>query len=184
MTNDSVRRPVGSCWIAVALIIVGLLTPACGSRGVTAPSPAQVAGVWLGEQTIASLTGGECLAGPLEDLVGLPGQFHATITQSGTSITATLDIDHTGAVCTYTGIVSGDSIDLHATACTPSKQLALQCSSGDLRDVRQVSEVVHGTVQGSTIAGVAVETDNVLVSGTTTSIGPLIFSTTITLTRQ
>ena len=73
-----------------------------------APSIPQVSGVWLGEQTVGSFTGGECLAPVFQELLGFPSQFHATLVQSGNSVTASSDIDHTGAVCTLQGHHRGE----------------------------------------------------------------------------
>jgi hypothetical protein len=167
-------------------LALSVLLAACGSihAPTPTPTPAQASGVWLGEQTVTNFTGGECVAPGFEGFVGLPSQFHATLTQSGASLTGTLDIDHTGGVCTYAGTIDGNALQLTATGCTASKAVAFRCPNGALRDVLQGSEVLHATVEGNTITGTALEIDNVVVSGTSDSVATLVSQSSFTLTRQ
>jgi hypothetical protein len=156
----------------------------CGSAPATTPSIPSVAGTWLGEQTVGSLTGGECLGPVLQDLVGLPSQFRGTLTQSGRTVTATLNIQHTGGVCTFTGSIDGNVLVLTATGCTESKVAGVSCPNGELRDVLPASETLQATISSNTISGSAVENLNVLVSGTSTSVGTLLGMSSFILTRS
>lgn len=164
----------------------GLLFPACGgSTHVTAPSiPQVVTGAWLGEQRITAMAGGECLGAALQDQVGLPSQFHASFTQDGSRVTATLDIDHTGDVCTYTGTLDGTTLDLTAADCSESRLLGFRCPNGGLRDVRPKSASLHAILTGATIAGTAVETNTVFTAGTSDPIDPWVITSSFTLARQ
>jgi hypothetical protein len=172
--------------VGVASLGVTVLISGCGSSPQTrpSPSPAQLSGVWTGEQTVTDFTGGECLGSAFEGFVGLPSQFHATLTQSGNSLTATLDIGHTGDVCTYTGTIEGSALQLTVTSCTESKTVGLRCANGALRDVLPASEAVHATAEGNTITGTALEIDNVVVAGTSDSVGALVSHSSFALTRQ
>jgi hypothetical protein len=151
----------------------------CGSSSGASPAtptPAvpQISGEWLGEETVATLDGGECLAAPLQkDLVGFPGQFTGTFTQSGSAVTASLDIDHTGAVCNYSGTISGTSLTLEMTGCTPTHTQPVSCPGGGTRDLVLLAEHVTASIAADRMTGTFEETDNILVSGSTTSVGTL-----------
>jgi hypothetical protein len=170
--------------VAVCLGLGMLLHSGCGSSSSQAPSPADVSGVWLGEQTLTSFTGGECLAPVFQDLVGYPSQFRATLTQSGTSVTATLDIDHTGSICTYTGSIEGDALVLTTTSCSAPRVLAVPCASGSARGLLLQSEKLRATLSGNRIVGTAVEDDNVVASGSSDVVGPLVANGSFSLSRQ
>lgn len=169
-------------------LVAGILSSACGSPSapVTAPTPSapQVAGAWLGEQRITAMSGGECLADALEDQVGLPSQFRGSFTQTGSLVTATLDLDHTGDVCTYTGTLAGTTLDLAASDCTESHLLGFHCPNGAVRDVRPKSASLHATLTGDTLVGTAVETDTVFAAGTSDVIDTWVIGSSVTLARQ
>ena len=156
----------------------------CGSSSPITPSIANVSGVWLGEQTLKSFTGGECLAPLFDDLLGFPAQFHATLTQSGHTVTATSDIDRTGDVCNYTGSIDGNVLVLTATGCTKARTVGLRCTNGALRDLLHASVNLRATVNGDGITGTALEIDSVLVSGTAGNVGMLSGNSSFSLKRQ
>src|SRR4051812_17552388 len=168
---------------AAACLGIAALLAGCGNSP-SAPSVPQVSGAWLGEQTVTDAIGGDCLAAVFPDLIGFPSQFHATVTQTGERLSATLDIDHTGALCTYTGTLTGNTIDLTATNCTASKQLGFRCGNASTRDLLHVAGTLHGTITGAAITGTALETDSVVVSGTSESVAPLLFNSSFRLMRQ
>lgn len=174
---------------AVVLACLGLsvvMSSGCGSPSPVIPSPPQpqVSGAWLGEQTLTDFTGAECLSPAFEELMGFPSQFHATFSQSGNTVAATLDIDHTGGVCDYAGTIDGDALTLTATGCRNTTTLAVPCGNGALRGLLPVSETLRVTVNGNTMTGRAAEIDNVVLSGTSTTVSTLIGNSTITLARQ
>jgi hypothetical protein len=172
-------------WVGIGALGVALLLSACASSATPAPTPtpAAVAGSWGGEQTVTNLTGGECLGPELQDLVGRPGQFRATLTQAGRDVTALMSINHTGGECTYAGTIDGGTIDLKLTGCTGSGVFAIACPNGAVRDVLPLSLTLHGMANGSTITGMATEVDTVVVSGTTEKVADLIASGSFTLMR-
>jgi hypothetical protein len=149
----------------------------CGSSSSPAtptPSVPQVSGDWLGEVTVASLNGGECLAAPLrKDLVGFPGQFMGSLVQHGSAVTASLDIDHTGAVCSYAGTITGSSLTLDMTGCTVPHGMPVSCPGGGTRDLVLLAERMTAEITAERITGRFSETDNILISGSTTSVGTL-----------
>jgi hypothetical protein len=140
------------------------------------PTPAvpQISGDWLGEETVATLDGGECLASDLKkDLVGFPGQFTGSFQQTGSSVTATLDIDHTGAVCNYSGTIDGSSLSMDMTGCTSTHGGSVSCSTGGTRDLLLLREHVTAVIADGRISGAFAESDNILISGSATSVGTL-----------
>lgn len=165
-----------------------MLSFACGTSHAPATTPTastpQVAGAWLGEQRITAMNGGECLGEALADQVGLPSQFHAAFAQTGSQITATLDIDHTGDVCTYTGTLAGTTLDLTTSGCTEPRLLGFHCPNGAVRDVRPKSASLHATVMGDTLVGTAVETDTVFAAGSGEPIDTWVIGSSFTLARQ
>jgi hypothetical protein len=165
-----------------------LSASACGSSGsYTTPTPPvpQISGNWLGEETVASLEGGECLGPPLQkDLLAFPGQFSGSFMQTGSSVTATLDIDHTGAVCNYSGTIDGSSLTLDMTGCTATSGLAVSCPEGGARSLLLLSEHVTAVIAGDRISGTFAETDTILISGSTTSVGTLGTKGPFTLMRR
>ena len=136
--------------------------PGCGSYQPNAPSPPQISGSWVGEQQLTTVSGAECLAATFDDRLKRPSQFHATLTQSGASVTATLDIDHTGSVCT----------------------LALACVNGAMRDLLPASETIHATIDNGTITGFAAENDDVVESGKGERVSVLVAESSFRLARQ
>ena len=95
----------------------------CGDAPTPRPSPtpASVPGEWLGEQQVTDEAGGEGAAPVFEDVWRLPSQFPASVTQVGSTLTAVMDIDRTGATCTYSGAIDANVITLTMTSCTDAK---------------------------------------------------------------
>jgi hypothetical protein len=170
---------------AVVFAVFGLSTlPACTSAIPGIPSPPDLTGAWIGEQTLTDLSGGDCLGPALQDVLGLPSQFHATLAQSGNKLTASLDIDHTGGRCDYEGSIVGDSLVLTMVDCHGAKGIGLSCPAGGVRDLVLQSESLQAKVNGGTIRGTATEADDVRVSGMSTSVGLLIGTSSFNLIRQ
>jgi len=181
---ESIQNRWKRSLIIACLGLRALTAAGCGSAPPTMPSPPDLSGAWIGEQTLASFSGGECLAPVFEDLLGFPSQFRANLTQSGTRVTATLDIDHTGSVCTYAGTIQGNTLDLTTTSCTGTRVVAVTCPNGAVRGLVPVSESIHATIDGGNLAGNATENDAVVESITLNNVGTLVGNSTFTLIRQ
>ena len=177
-------RVVQTVWsAALVAIVVG-----CSSAPTipTGPQPftQDVSGDWSGEVTLTSFDGGECLAATFHDIAGLPGQFHANLTQNGLHVAGIMDVDHTGAQCTFTGTLDGDELMLTASSCTGTKTLALPCANGAVRGLLPETESLRATIGAGRIDGSALESDNVVISGTQTSVGRFTGRSSFVLTRN
>jgi hypothetical protein len=172
--------------VGMGCTLVLLVSASCGSPSPAAPAPTpQLSGDWLGEQTLTSVTGAECLMPVLQSLLGTPSQFHAAFAQSGQSVTATLDIDHTGASCAYAGTIDGSTLVLTSTGCSESRLVGFHCTPDAVRDVRLQSETIRVTINADGgLSGIATETDTITVSGTSTTVGTLVANGSFTLARQ
>jgi len=172
-----------------------MLASACGgSSSPTAPSIAQVGGAWTGLVTQTSVSGGECVGVLFQSSNGASDRFTASITQDGSSLTASASSQTAGHSCVYTGTAGSSSVSLNATFCQPSS-VRLQCANGALRDIYLVggmgetgspgvSRRITGTVSGNTLSGTIGETWNVFVSGASTnSLGVLVVNNSFTLSR-
>src|SRR5438309_10470392 len=71
-----------------SLVVLTVLELACGYHP-TAPSVAQVAGIWTGTATLTTVNGGECLNDLYSQFIGQQGDFSVTITQNGTALSST-----------------------------------------------------------------------------------------------
>src|SRR6516165_7624965 len=98
-----------------------LFSVACGSSS-SSPSPmliSQAGGTWTGPLTLTSATGGpECLD-VVQQGIGVPDQFTLSITQTGTSLSATGTTQTAGQTCSYFGTVGNSQLALDSNMCTP-----------------------------------------------------------------
>ena len=118
---------------------------------------------------------GECLEPLFEGLVGVPMQFHASMTQTGTSVAATMTLDHSGAVCTFAGSVDTGILVLALTSCTPPAVTAVSCAGGLSRGLHVNGLVVTALMNDiDALSGSALETDDVVSSATKATVGRLL----------
>ena len=177
------------CIVSCVPVFAVLILCGCGSSPATPtpPSPPLIpqGSTWLGEQTVTSTTGGECLGALFDDAyLGLPSQFHATLTQSGTNVVASTDIDHIGGVCGLAGSLNGNDLVMGTTGCNPPNRAQYSCAGAGARELVVSSLKLDAHVDGDRITGTAVETLNVVLPGTSTSVGTLVTISSLTLTRQ
>jgi hypothetical protein len=155
--------------VAVLTMVIACSSTRMPTRPST-PTP-DPSGAWVGEATLTDFDGGECLAETFHDIAGLPGQFHANLTQDGVRVTATMDIDHTGAQCRFDGTLDGTELMLTASSCTGAKTLAVPCGNGAVRGLLPGAERLQATIGVGRVDGRAIESDNVVISGTQTRVG-------------
>jgi hypothetical protein len=97
---------------------------------------------------------------------------------------ASMDIDHTGAVCTFDGALDGDQLTLTTSSCSGATILAVACATGELRGLLPQSESLRATISSNRIDGSAIENDNVVLSGTNGTVGRFTGRSSFVLTRQ
>ena len=164
------------------------IASACGSDSPSAPSQpavAQVGGVWRGNFTTVSVTGGECFAGVLQSTIGGADAATASLTQTGSSVNATVTVTSTGSNYTYSGAVGQSALTLNGSNCSACNVIGATCPNGIARrDLKIQTLAITGTVIGNTITGTESETYNVFVGGTTSTVGSVVIANSFTLTRQ
>jgi hypothetical protein len=163
--------------LAVASLLV---TMACSSSP-TAPSIANVSGVWSYVSTITSASGGECVA-PFFPIGGITrGTF--SVTQNGATLSATSRQNDTGITCQYSGTAGTSTIALSFSSCNIGGVGGVLCANGARRDVLFATDTLNLNVNGSQLSGTEGQTMSVTVAGTNTGVGLLTFASQWTATR-
>ena len=152
----------------IRTIVLSLsLLSGCGSDGSSpaAPTPqplgppetANVAGTWTAtiSASTADIVGGGCL-GDVARGLGLSKTWTTTVdvAQDGTTLTETsLGIE--GLTCSFSGTVTGNTVDATVDACTPDAISVGVISGCDSEpwSLESLSLTVEATVSGSVITG-------------------------------
>jgi len=168
------------------LVLTVIVSLSCGSTPATTPSPATVslAGTWSGTATLTAATGGECFNTEWAEFVGFPfGLFPFEIAQTANNVrTSNLPVLGTSNVCDYSGTITGDSFALRASNCTG--RMNQVCRDGrNVRDLVFVSATLTGQVTGSVATANGAETWNVIVTGTSTTVGMLTLTSRYAISR-
>jgi hypothetical protein len=145
------------------LVAVAACLSACGGN-TTAPSVAQVGGVWTGLASQSSVSAGQC-----SDVFvnGAESSDTLTITQTGSTLAATSSSQFTGIGCSYTGTAGTNTVTLNATSCSTSAY-PVTCT-GTPRNIVLNALTITATISGNAMIGTAVETWNVFPSGNPTN---------------
>ena len=154
----------------------------CGDDRPTSPSVVQVSGTWNGTATSRSWSGGECVGTTLQAGGPLAQPFSLSITQSGSSLSATTTSPATGT-CTYTGTAASSSITLNLTSCAVTLFPGLLCSNGAVRDLRLVALSTSLNINGNNASGTSTYTYDVFTSGTSTRVGTIVIQADATAMR-
>lgn len=172
-------------------LLLLVLLSACGGSSDPLRSPAEAsavtgnaAGAWRGTATTTSVFQGECLGPIVGSLVGTTAPMSATVTQTGSSVSATAISPTSGASCSYSGTMGQTALVLTGTSCTASDLIGARCANGALRDVKWQTAAVNATVIGPGMNGTLSDTYNVFVAGTTQGVGTLTINTGFSLTKQ
>jgi hypothetical protein len=181
--NEAAARHAISFARAFWLLFL-ISTTACGTSSspstASAAPPVQVGGTWNIATTLTTTSGGECTAPIFQSIVGFDLHGSITFTQRGSALTATTS---SSKQCPFTGTASQTGMSLSATSCEAGDVLGLRCANGALRDIRFISSTLTMTVTGNTAQGTEVDTYNIVVSGTQTSVGTVTNTETIYITR-
>ena len=124
--------------------MLSLVALSCGggSSSPTAPSAptiAQVAGVYTGTSTLTSVSGGECVGTLFQSAVGAVSAFTAGVTQMGSTLSATVTSQTTGISCSYSGTAGSSAVTLNLTTCQIDT-LVYECAGGVRRRVELIAE--------------------------------------------
>lgn len=171
-------------FLLATLLLVAL--PGCGGGGgggPTAPSTANVAGLWVGVQTLTGASGCGCVGSIYRSLIGFTTNYTAQINQTGPSITARSTNTETGLWCDSTGTVGSETFTLNAVNCA-AEGFRMTCLNGQKRDLFMVSASSQGTVSGNRASGTGSETWNCYNSWTGASAGVLNLQTTFQMDRR
>jgi len=166
---------------------LGVLVALSGCGHDTNPSTPtdlvpEVSGNWTGTATLTSVSDGECVGPLLQPTVGASAGVTLTIQQTGASLTGTLLSQSTQLTCSYSGSVSGSAVTLALTSCQANAVLGLHCGAGG-RDIVLVASGITATVAGNALTGTQSDSWNVLVAGTSNSVGTLKSNEALSLTK-
>ncbi len=132
----------------------------------------QYSGRWLVNETITSVAGGECLQPIFESIAGDHGTGVIDITQTGSSLTARITDDRTGATCDYAGVARASAWTLSAGACTTSDVVDARCPNGPRRDVRlQRATFEASSVTDRLASGTSAHTYDIFLAGSAERVG-------------
>jgi hypothetical protein len=156
------------------LSLAAILASNCASPPPTAPSAGQVAGAWVADSALMTVSGGECVGATLQAATGRRDVFLAALA-GASAIDATITSQGNGTSCEYVGSNSNGALGLKMTVCQQSRVLNMVCSSGDRRDLQLVSGAITANANSTlgTGAGTDTSTWNVLVAGSAQSVGVL-----------
>jgi hypothetical protein len=159
--------------ITVGCLLGTVLASSLGCGSPLAPSSGQVAGAWIANATLVSVSGGECVGSALQGAVGSRDIFTTALKQTGTALVATVASQGNGTTCAYAGTVGGAVLTLDMTSCQSDRFVGLRCGNGELRDLRLVSGAITAQVNAQVGTGTDRSSWNVLMPGTTVSVGTL-----------
>ena len=136
-------------------------------------------------QKTTSVSGGECLAGAYDSSIGSSDKVTMTFTESGSSITAISTAQSNGISCNWTGTADTDRFALNLSTCQSAvNAIGVKCSNGSTRDVKIASSGMNMVIDANgTYSGTKADTYNVFNSGTSTQVGTLTFSYTVSMTK-
>jgi hypothetical protein len=136
-----------------------------------------VSGVWIGNSTLTSASGGECVGTTLQRAVGSRDIFSARVEQNGSSLAASLTYQGNRTSCLYRGSTSNEAVSLNLSSCTEGRVETFFCASGAVRQLEIVGTRVSAQNSGNTGTGSDTMTMNVFAPGNATPIGVLTVST-------
>jgi hypothetical protein len=179
--EDVIRSGVVKVLPAMGLGLA-LLGVSCGS-GPNAPSVAQVDGRWTGTSTLTSITGEECVAEQINNLVGVTVPFSLVFSQIASNVTETSFA--TTPECFFTGTVGTSTIALRATSASCHDLLrGFPCrGNAGSRDIGLIERTLSGTIAANKMSLTLIQRENVFIAGTPMLVGVVTTTNDITLSR-
>lgn len=161
--------------------LVALFACSCGSGGGVGPSPSDRAtGVWVGNATLASVTGGECVGDLLRTRVGARDIFAAKVVQNGSDVQAGVTYQGMQTACELAGAAQGVNLQLTGSSCRVGQVRSVRCDDGSLRDIEVRSRGFTAAADNGTGGGTDSYTYDVRVPGTLAPVAALSFTATFT----
>src|SRR4051812_10449510 len=156
---------------------------ACSAPAAPSSSPS-VAGAWLGNSMLTSVSGGECVGSLLQSTAGRRDVFLTALRQTGSSLNATITSQGNGTSCASSGSSAGGAVTLTLSPCQTSRVPGVRCADGAVRDLQLVSGTLTANVNAvvGTGTGTDASTWSVLTSGSASPVATLVVSANFTWT--
>ena len=161
------------------VLLLSLLVSSCGSSSPSSPTDApRVSGAWIGNATLMSVSGGECVGSTLAGAIGSRDIFSARVQQTDSDLAASITYQGNLTSCLYKGSTSNEAVNLGLSSCPDGKVERFVCSNGDVRRLEIDDSRISAQNNNRTGTGTDTTTLNVFVPGSTTPIS------TVTLTSR
>jgi hypothetical protein len=156
------------------IVLACLFLSSCGSSSPTSPSAApRVSGAWIGNSTLTSVSGGECVGSTLASAVGRRDIFSARIQQDASELAASVTYQGNRTSCLYSGSAQNAAVNLNLTSCPAGRVEAFVCTDGAVRELEIVGTRLSAQINGTSGTGTDVTTMNVFAPGNTSPVGVL-----------
>ncbi len=166
-------------WCLVAAAVLS----AC-AKSLTAPSGVQVGGAWTGLSTLISASNSECVGALYQARIGRTDVMNASISQSGSTLSATITAQNAAVSCSYTGTAtSTGTFVLDVSTCQAATITGLRCANGTVRDLDLMAGELNASVSGNRATGTNAETWSIFETGTSNPAGSLTLNSTVNLVR-
>ena len=164
---------------SLLVFLLSLLVSSCSSSSPSSPSAApRVSGAWIGNATLTSVSGGECVGATLTAAIGSRDIFSARVQQTDNEVAASVTYQGNRTSCVYNGSTSNQSINLNFSSCPDGRIETFVCSNGNVRQLQVTDSRVSAQNDNRTGTGTDTTTLNVYVPGNTAPIS------TVTVTSQ
>ena len=151
-----------------------LAAAAWGCASPVGPSGSSVAGAWVANSTLDSVSGGECVGVTLQGAIGSRDIFLTAVNQKGSTLEATVSSPVNGTSCAYDGRLDGGSVRLTKNACRTDRITGVRCGDGQTRDL-QLSTGTMAVSVSAQVSGQGTDTStwNIFVPGASVPIAAL-----------
>ncbi len=164
---------------SLLVFLLSLLVSSCSSSSPSSPSAApRVSGAWIGNATLTSVSGGECVGTTLTAAIGSRDIFSARVQQTDNEVAASVTYQGNRTSCVYKGSTSNQSINLNFSSCPDGRIETFVCSNGNVRQLQVTDSRVSAQNDNRTGTGTDTTTLNVYEPGNTAPIS------TVTVTSQ
>ena len=163
------------------LVVSCAFAASCGGgSSPVGPTSERVSGAWIGNATLTSASGGECVGPTLQAVLGSRDIFSARIQQDGSNLAASITYQGNRTSCLYTGRTQSSSITLDVSSCPAGRVETFRCADGTMRALQVSGSQVVAQANGTTGHGSDTTTWNVFAPGSTASLGVLTVSSQFT----